>query len=184
MQEIPNNHLGCIQLPTSTGAYPQDFERTVNSMWPKPWLMVVSRGWNTTQLYRDYNKTPKGSLRTNQTNQQNRMVIKALLPLLIWPTKTQNASDFLAMIDTHPENYIIYTPENKHGIWKYQLGKGDTFTNHQFLGFNLHFSLGIGTDVFKSQASPPNKTSSWTSWATNKKQLLPCWLIGSIRLVH
>ena len=27
-----------------------------------------------------------------------------------------------------------YTPENKHGTWKYPLGKGETFTNHQFLG--------------------------------------------------
>ena len=27
-----------------------------------------------------------------------------------------------------------YTPENKHGIWKYPLGKGETSTNHQFLG--------------------------------------------------
>ena len=27
-----------------------------------------------------------------------------------------------------------YTPENKHGTWRYPLGKGETFTNHQFLG--------------------------------------------------
>ena len=30
--------------------------------------------------------------------------------------------------------YNIYTPENKHGTWKHPLGKGDTSTNHQFLG--------------------------------------------------
>ena len=28
----------------------------------------------------------------------------------------------------------LYTPENKHGSWKYPLGKGETSTNHQFLG--------------------------------------------------
>ncbi len=27
-----------------------------------------------------------------------------------------------------------YTPENKHGTWKYPLGKGETSTNHQCLG--------------------------------------------------
>ncbi len=29
---------------------------------------------------------------------------------------------------------VTYTPENKHGTWKYPFGKGETFTNHQFLG--------------------------------------------------
>ncbi len=33
-----------------------------------------------------------------------------------------------------PQLQKFYTPENKHGTWKYPFGKGETFTNHQFLG--------------------------------------------------
>ena len=34
-----------------------------------------------------------------------------------------------------------YTPENKHGTWKYPLGKEETFTNHQFWGSMLMFAV-------------------------------------------
>ena len=30
------------------------FLKDQHEQWPKPWLIAVYRGWNTTQLYRDY----------------------------------------------------------------------------------------------------------------------------------
>ncbi len=36
--------------------------------------------------------------------------------------------------DSEAPGFNAYTPENKHGTWKYPLGKGETSTNHQFLG--------------------------------------------------
>ena len=53
----------------------------------KPWLFRVYRGWNPTQLYRDFDKPLSGSLLTNQDSMESRAGVfrgSIIIPLWMW----------------------------------------------------------------------------------------------------
>ena len=67
---------------------------------------------------------------------------------------------------------ISYTPQNKHGTWKWTLGKGDSYWKPSFPGSMLIFG-GVNNDnrQVPRKTTRPTTTGAWESFARKDNRM-------------